>query len=70
MNWLVAKNFKQGRKASITSAIQGMMRLGDGSTLGPQFSLLLFSFTDILYLPSARVCGCPSESSNFTGKRA
>lgn len=42
MDHLVAKGFKQEGKASITSAIQIMMRIGYGSTLGPQFEMLLF----------------------------
>lgn len=61
------KGFKQGVKASITSAIQSMMRIGHGSTLGPRFSLLVL-FTDILHLLAARVCDCHNETFNFTGK--
>lgn len=49
MNHLVAKGFKQGGKASITSAVQSTMRIGYAPTLGPQFSLLLL-FTDICHL--------------------
>lgn len=67
MNRLVAKGFKQGGQASITSAIQRMLKIGYGSTLGPQFSLL-FLCTVILHLSAARVWGCHSETFYFTGK--
>lgn len=69
MNHLVVKGFKQGGKASITSAVQSIMRtvrLHSGTTVFI-VAIVVYTYSN---MPSARVCGCPSETPNFTEKNS